>query len=78
MVEHKIKCVETTHKKTEEGEEWRYKYRSVPLGNCNKFEIQIWTEDPLQMTDETGFPREEGDTITVSTGTKETQGRLDK
>ena len=78
MKEHNFRCVNETHRKTDQGEEWRYKFKCTDEEDTNKFEIQIWTDDPLAMSEDTGFPREKGDAITISTGKKETRGRLGK
>jgi len=76
MSEHKFRCDDVIHHIGKKGEEWKYKYSTEGTEDAQKFIVQITTNDPYSVKDDTGFPTEKGDTVIVKTGKIEAQTGL--
>jgi len=76
-MEHVFVLSSITHKKEEEKQLWKYKYKLMKPSIERKVEIVMETTDPISAYDNTGFPVELGDVVTVDVGAVNTQGKLD-
>jgi len=76
-MEHVFVLSSITHKKEEEKQLWKYKYKLMKPSIERKVEIVMETTDPISAYDNTGFPIELGDVVTVDVGAVNTQGKLD-
>ncbi|MEA3222775.1 MAG: hypothetical protein U9P49_06380 [Thermodesulfobacteriota bacterium] len=75
-MEHNFILASITHKKEEDGQGWKYKYKTVKPILEKKLEIMMETKDPMSAEANTGLPLEIGDIITVDIGKTNTQGKL--
>jgi len=76
-MEHIFVLSSITHKKEEEKQIWKYKYKLVHPSIERKVEINMETTDPISAYDTTGIPVDLGDTVKVDVGAVNTQGKLD-
>ena len=76
-MEHIFVLSSITHKKEEEKQLWKYKYKLMKPGMEKAVEIVMETKDPISAYDNTGLPVELGDVVTVDVGAVNTQGKLD-
>jgi len=76
-MEHNFVMSSITHKKDEEKQMWKYKYKLVKPSIERKVEITMETTDPISAYDNTGLPLEIGDIVNIDVGAVNTQGKLD-
>ena len=75
-MEHIFVLSSITHKKEEEKQLWKYKYKLMKPSIERKVEIVMETTDPISAYDNTGFPVEIGDVVNIDVGAVNTQGKL--
>ena len=66
-----------THKKEQDKQIWKYKYKLVKPSIERKVEIVMETTDPISAYDNTGLPLDIGDIVNIDIGAVNTQGKLD-
>ena len=76
-MEHVFVLSSITHKKEEEKQIWKYKYKLVKPSIERKVEILMETTDPISAYDNTGLPLEIGDRVKIDVGAVNTQSKLD-
>jgi len=76
-MEHIFVLSSITHKKEEEKQIWKYKYKLVKPGMEKKVEITMETKDPISASNNTGLPTDLGDTVKIDVGAVNTQDKLD-
>jgi len=76
-MEHIFVLSSITHKKEQDKQIWKFKYKLMKPSIERKVEIVMETTDPISAYDNTGFPVEIGDVVRMDVGTVNTQGKLD-
>ena len=75
-MEHIFVLSSITHKKEEEKQLWKYKYKLMKPGMEKTVEITMETKDPISAYDNTGLPVELGDIVNIDVGAVNTQSKL--
>ena len=75
-MEHVFVLSRTTHRKEQDKQIWKYKYKLMKPSIERKVEIVMETTDPISAYDNTGFPVEIGDVVNIDVGAVNTQGKL--
>jgi len=76
-MEHNFVMSSITHKKEQDKQIWKYKYKLVKPSIERKVEIVMETTDPISAYDNTGLPLDIGDIVNIDIGAVNTQGKLD-
>ena len=75
-MEHVFVLSSTTHKKEQDKQIWKFKYKLMKPSIERKVEIVMETTDPISAYDNTGFPVELGDVVRMDVGAVNIQGKL--